>query len=182
MNPRARRIIELCFGLIVLGLWAVTLRPAALGGPVTYVVIRGDSMLPTYRSGDLLVLRSADAYASGDVVGYRVPAGEVGAGHLVVHRIAGGDPSAGLVMLGDNNPAPDPWLPRGRDVVGTAWLVAPGLGRLIAFIHQPAGAGALAVSLLVVLTLARGRPRAIPGARRASATAGVALPLSEPHR
>ena len=158
MSARLRRLVELAFGLALVALWILTLRPTSLGGPATYVVVRGDSMLPTYHSGDLVILHAADGYEAGDVVGYRVPDGEVGAGHLVVHRIVSGDGGAGFTMLGDNNPAPDPWLPRATDVAGEAWLLLPGLGRVIAFVHQPAVAGALAVSLLVTFVLGSSRP------------------------
>jgi hypothetical protein len=90
-----------------------------------------------------------------DTVGYRVPDGEIGAGHLVVHRLVSGIGEAGFTVVGDNNPTPDPGLPRTGDVAGKAWFVVPGLGKVIAFVHQPAAAGALALSLLVMLVLAR---------------------------
>ena len=70
------------------------------------------------RERDLLILHAADRYGVGDVVGYRVPDGEFGEGHLVVHRIVAGDGGTGFVLEGDNNPAPDPWLPKTVDVVG----------------------------------------------------------------
>lgn len=180
MRARLRQIVELAFGLAVLALWAVTLRPTSLGGPATYVVIRGDSMLPVFHSGDLVVLRVAEGVAAGDVVGYRVPDGEVGAGHLVVHRIAAGDGQVGFTMLGDNNPAPDPWQPRAADVAGKAWVLLPGLGRVIVLVQQPAVAAALAVSLLVMLVLSRYRwpdrgRRALPalGAKAVVGTTGA---------
>ena len=100
MRARPRQIVELGFALAVAALWAVTLRPTSLGGPATYVVIRGDSMLPVFHAGDLVVLRVAEGLTAGDVVGYRVPDGEVGAGYLVVHRVAAGDARAGFTMLG----------------------------------------------------------------------------------
>jgi signal peptidase len=164
VRARIRRAIELAIGLLVIGLWALTLRPVSLGGPATYVVVRGDSMLPAYHSGDLVILQGASAFETGDAVGYRVPAGEVGAGHIVLHRIVGGDAGRGFVLQGDNNPAPDPWQPSIGDVAGRAAVTLPGAGRVIAFIHQPAVAGALAVSLLVMILVARwpaksGQPR-----------------------
>jgi signal peptidase len=166
VKRRIRRVAELAVALALIGAWVLTLRPASLGGPATYIVVRGDSMLPEYHSGDLVVLHVADGYALGDVVGYVVPAGEVGAGHVVLHRIVGGDGKTGFTMEGDNNPAPDPWLPRTSDVAGRLWLLVPGLGSVITLIHQPATAGALAVSALMMLVLARRRPsRAIQLAR-----------------
>src|SRR4029079_17591415 len=63
--------------------WVLVLRPTSLGGPATYIVIRGDSMDPTYATGDLVILEQAASYGPGDIVAYRVPAGELGAGLAV---------------------------------------------------------------------------------------------------
>jgi len=155
MARRSAQILELLVGVALAVAWAVTLRPVSLGGPATYVVVRGDSMLPDFHSGDLVVLRARSGYGPGDVVGYRVPDGEIGAGHVVVHRIVAGDGVAGYTVEGDNNPAPDPWQPRTGDVAGTVWLLVPGLGRFVVIAHQPAAAGALAVALLVMWFVAR---------------------------
>jgi hypothetical protein len=108
---------------------------------------------------------------STDGIAYRVPAGELGAGRLVIHRIVGGDGAAGFVVQGDDNPAPDPWLPKTAYVAGSAWLWLPGIGRAIAFVHQPAAAGALVVAVLVVISLHRsagstGGPPAAPKRRK----------------
>jgi signal peptidase I len=142
----------------ILAGWLVLLRPVSLGGSVTYVVIRGDSMEPTYASGDLLIVRHEPAYGSRDVVAYRVPEGEVGEGMVVVHRIVGGTAGAGFTLRGDNNPSLDPWLPRGTDVVGKAWLLIPGLGRVLMVIRQPLVLAAIAASLVVGVVIWRGPP------------------------
>jgi len=165
VKRNARRLFRLGAVAAVLAIWALALRPQALGGPALYIVIRGSSMLPTYQTGDLVIIESAPAYAVGDVVAYRVPSGDIGEGHLVVHRITGADGTDGFVVKGDNNEAPDPWSPRPGDIAGKAWLVVPGLGRLIAFIHQPVMAGGLAAGIMVALILAR-------PARRPLTTAG----------
>lgn len=158
MIRRLGRLTGLASSAAVVAFWMVMLRPVSLGGPATYVVVRGDSMLPGFQAGDLVILQASDGYGAGDVVGYRIPQGEVGAGLIVVHRIVGGDGQRGFTLMGDNNPAPDPWLPDASDVAGRVWLQVPGLGRAIVFLHQPVAAGALAVSLLVMLVLARRRP------------------------
>ena len=76
---------------------------------------------------------------------------------ILVKPVVAGD-AGGYTMLGDNNPAPDPWQPRAADVAGTAWLLLPGLGRVIVFVHQPAVAAALAVSVLMMLVVSRAGP------------------------
>lgn len=165
-----RRVVNrLLSGALILlvGVWLVVLRPQSMGGPILYVVVRGDSMLPTYQSGDLVVARSESSYAAGDIVAYRVPSEEFGAGRIVIHRITGTGTGDGFVVQGDHNPSPDPWSPRPSDIAGRAWLVAPGLGRAVAFIHQPVVAGGLAAGLMVMVLLAR-PPRPSPSAAPAA--------------
>jgi signal peptidase len=133
------------------GTWVLVLRPTSLGGPATYIVIRGDSMDPTYATGDLVILEQAASYGPGDIVAYRVPAGELGAGLAVVHRIVSGTAESGFTLRGDNNPAPDPWSPRGGDVVGRSVVWLPGVGRVVAALRQPAVLAALCAALIVTL-------------------------------
>jgi signal peptidase I len=117
-------------------------------------------MLPTYESGDLIILHSSSAYAMGDAVAYRVPKGEFGEGHLVLHRIVGGGENAGFVLEGDNNPAPDPWQPKQVDVVGRTWIAVPKVGAVIAWARQPLILGALAASMAVAFVVSRPIKRA----------------------
>lgn len=155
MKKRARQAARLAVSVAVVGLWMVLLRPQALGGPAAYLVVRGDSMLPTYESGDLIILHDSSGYVAGDVVAYHVPKGEFGEGHLVLHRIVGGDASAGFVLEGDNNPAPDPWQPKQVDVVGRTWVALPKVGAVIAWARQPLILGALAASMAVAFVVSR---------------------------
>ena len=159
MRARLRHYLSLASLAAVVVFWVLVLRPAALGGPTSYIIIRGSSMVPTYASGDLVIVRTAAEYRVGEVVAYRVPDGDVGAGLIVIHRIVsvGKD---GLTLRGDNNAAPDPWSPRVADVVGGAWISVPGVGRVLAAIHQPIVLAALAASVVVAFIVAwRPRPR-----------------------
>ena len=140
--------------------WAFTLRPQALGGPAVFVAVRGSSMLPTYEHGDLVVVESAATYHVGDVVAYRVPAGNIGAGKIVMHRIIGGDGTSGWRLQGDHNTAPDPWQPRQADMVGVAMWRLPNAGRLIVLVQQPVILAGLASAIVVTVFVARPpRPR-----------------------
>lgn len=156
---RAGRV-GLALLITLLAAWFVFLRPVSLGGSVTYIVIRGDSMEPSYASGDLLIVQAEPSYGTNDVVAYRVPSGEVGEGIVVVHRIVGGSAGVGFEMRGDNNQSLDPWIPRGTDVVGKAWALIPGLGRVLVAIRQPLVLAALAASLVVGFVIWRA-PRAV---------------------
>lgn len=155
MSPRVRSLAGSALLIALFAVWFVAFRPVALGGSLTWVVIRGSSMLPTFDTGDVVVVRSAPDYQVGETVAYRVPEGEFGAGHVVIHRLVGGDPVVGFEAQGDNNDSIDPWTPRGSDIVGREWIIVPGLGRVIIFIAQPAIAGALAAAFMVAYVIAR---------------------------
>jgi signal peptidase I len=165
----ARRLISavtLTGFLLLAAAWMVAFRPQALGGPARYLVIRGDSMVPTYATGDFVVLHTQPTYRIGDIVGYAVPKGEIGAGLLVIHRIIGGDATHGFTVKGDNNRAPDPWRPRTQDIAGSAWVLIPRVGQAIVAIRSPITVAALAAAIVVAVVLfripARTRPRDDP--------------------
>ena len=140
--------------MLALAVWFATLRPQWLGGPAMYLVVRGDSMLPTYQNGDLLMIMKQDGYSVGEAAAYRVPADEVGAGRIVVHRVTEIEDGQ-YTMQGDNNPAPDPARPERQDMVGTVALQVPGFGAVIATVLSPTVAGGLAAALVVMYGVAR---------------------------
>jgi signal peptidase len=111
-------------------------------------------MLPTYQNGDLVIVVRQAAYEVGDAAAYRVPAGELGAGRIVVHRISSADGDR-FVMLGDNNPAPDPVKPAFDDMAGRVMVELPGAGNLVAWLFSPLIAGGLASALVVMVAVAR---------------------------
>jgi signal peptidase I len=151
-----RRSLKVRNLLIVVGViaWAIFLRPQWLGGPATFVLVRGDSMVPTYENGDFLLVYPQADYGVGDIVAYKVPTGQVGAGHLVVHRISAVS-AAGLELQGDNNPAQDPWTATTADLVGEVVVRVPGVGVILAFALQPIIAAGLASACVVMFGAAR---------------------------
>ena len=64
--PLVGNILVLAF----LGLWFFTLAPTAFGGPAGYIEVSGHSMDGTYKTGDLILTRSHDTYAKGDIIVY----------------------------------------------------------------------------------------------------------------
>jgi len=161
MRPFARVIRSLLSWLLIAIVavgWLVMLRPQALGGSAGYVMVRGMSMEPTYHGGDLVIVRKAPSYVIGDIVAYRVPAGEVGAGLTVIHRIVSGTARSGFVTRGDNNAAPDDWRPSAGDIVGRAWLVVPHAGTVFALLHDPLVLASLGAGVAVAVVLS-GEPK-----------------------
>jgi len=142
--------------------WLLFLRPQALGGATDYIIVSGGSMYPVLYDGDVALVRRQSSYRVGDIVVYRVPDGNVGAGSLVIHRVIGGSASTGYVMRGDNTKGDDAWRPRAEDVVGKVRWKAPWAGRLLVFLHSPAGMAVFAglVAFALALPAARKKPEA----------------------
>ncbi len=149
-----RRMLGNLVVLGLLGLWFVVLGPTAFGGPAGYIEVSGHSMDGTYKTGDLILTRQQDTYATGDIVTFKVDGGG-----QVIHRIIGGDGETGYTLQGDNNPDPDPWHPTDADIVGTSWHRFEGKAWLMHLPQRPWFAG-LAAGLLTLLVLGiDSRPR-----------------------
>jgi signal peptidase len=160
-----RRLLAVLGLAVLLGLlaaWAVTLRPTSLGGRAVYITVTGTSMQPTLRGGDLVVLREERSYRNGEIVAYRVPAGQPGAGSKVIHRIVGGSGAEGYVTRGDNRGSDDFWRPTDADVLGAFWFRAPGLGRYVPVLRTPAVIATLSAALVIWIVLDSGKKKTAP--------------------
>lgn len=135
---------------LVLGAAVFLGLPAQFGGQTTYTLIAGQSRSPTYATGDLLIERPQSQYRVGEVVVYRVPAGQPGQGRGVVHRIVGGSSTEGWVLQGDNNDEIDIWRPRGDDIRSATVLCIPKVGYLLHYATHP-----MIVVLLGSITIGR---------------------------
>ncbi len=157
---RTLRTALLISGASLLVAWFFFLRPMALGGPASYLVVSGVSMEPNLHTGDLVVVRQLDSYQVGDVVAYRVPEGQPSAGAVVIHRIVGGDAQNGFIMQGDNNSGPDPWRPGQAGILGRSWVELPGSGRLLLILRQPMALALLLGGIAGIWVLGGGPPKA----------------------
>jgi signal peptidase len=133
--------------------WFIALRPQALGGPAAYILVAGQSMEPTIHPGSLVILFRRPQYAIGDVVAYRVPSGDPGAGLRIIHRIVGGSAEAGFVMRGDNTPSSDLWRPKPEAILGSAQVVIPGAMPVLLFARSPIVAASVAAGLAAYFAL-----------------------------
>jgi hypothetical protein len=130
-----REVLETAATIAVAVVWFAALRPVALGGPASYIVVHGYSMSGALAPGDLVVTMAQHSYSAGDPIVYRVSYG-AGRGLLVVHRIISADPS-GYRMQGDANSYVDPWRPKASDVVGRIVVTLPGAGTFLSSLANP---------------------------------------------
>jgi signal peptidase len=157
-RPRLGRArgLGLAAAALLAALWIVVGRPASLGGPATYVIVAGKSMEPSLHTGDLVVALRAKSYRSGDVVVFRVPPGEAGAGTPVIHRIVGGS-GRGYFVRGDNRRFRDPWRPAASKLEGKSVLTIPRVGYLLVLLRTPILLAGLA-GFLAFLLISGGSP------------------------
>lgn len=115
--------------IVAIGGWFVFLRPPAIGGTTGYVFIKGDSMQPTYHTGDLVIVRQKASYDIGDVAAFRVmsPSGPT----IVIHRVKTVNPDGTHILRGDNRDADDPWHPTNEEIVGSPIGIVPRLGTAV---------------------------------------------------
>ena len=123
------RLASAVLSWLLLAAAVVVLWPAPWGGFTGLTIVSGHSMEPTYYTGDLVVTTRQSDYLVGDVVAYRVPEGQPGAGGRVIHRIVSIENGV-ITTLGDNNADVDPWVFTAADVTGKAFLHVPGVGLL----------------------------------------------------
>ena len=155
--------------------WFLALRPQVLGGPAGWILVAGVSMEPNIHAGSLVVVLRQSEYRVGDIVAYRVPENDPGAGSNVIHRIIGGSAEAGFVTRGDNTDGADMWRPRPSDMVGTAWVVVPGAAPAMLLLRSPIVVASLAAGLATYLVLGLAGP-AGQAARPATASDDAADP------
>ena len=82
------------------------------------VLVSGNSMHPTYESGDLIIAWTQDDYKLGDIIVYHpddLPCSRCN----IVHRIVDqNELDGGWITKGDNNDFLDPWQPQNSEIIG----------------------------------------------------------------
>ena len=117
----------------VLSAVLITFSLLSMTGYVKARVVLTDSMAPTIKAGDIVLLdpTTHSVPKIGDVAAYtgrRFDGTEVG---IFTHRIIGGDAVNGFIMKGDNNPSPDIQRPKIADVSGVVVFKLPFIGKVL---------------------------------------------------
>lgn len=145
-SPRGRAFGILSLVLAALAWWFFA--PQAVGGPVAYTVVTGQSMQPTLFATDLAIVRERPAYSVGDAVAYRSES----LNRVVLHRIVAAEDGQ-FTMQGDNNDFLDADHPSANDVLGELWLRVPRAGVAVDRLRTPAGFAILGVGAVSFLGL-----------------------------
>lgn len=142
--------------LFLLFIFWMTLAPNLLGGPVTYVIVDGNSMEPGFHRGDLVLVRTQASYEIGDVVVYQ----NAELQRYVFHRIVAKDLDR-FVMQGDNNDWQDSYHPSQSEILGKLWVSFPKAGKVIEWLRVPLHLSVLIgiVGVLIMFDLFKGRSR-----------------------
>ncbi len=156
-QPLAKRLAVVAVQLLLMGTLLWFGLPQNMGGRAGWVVVSGTSMLPRMHTGDLVLVEKHPSYHVGEVVAYRVPKGQVGAGYEVIHRIIGGNATTGFTMKGDNRTGPDLWHPKNSDIVGAELVRIPKAFLLLRFLHTPLLLGLFAGFLIFFKILMGGK-------------------------
>lgn len=144
---RSGRAVLLALALCAVAVAWLTLAPRAVGGPASYVVTDGTSMLPRFHGDGLVITRAQAHYRVGEVVAYHNKELQ----SVVMHRIVGRD-GARYVFKGDNNDFQDHYQPTGRELVGREWVYWPGAGRYLLMVRDPL-TFAVIVALVALVSL-----------------------------
>jgi signal peptidase I len=154
---RLRRLVRLVVATPFLALAAAALvmliRPGLVNAPIAQVVVAGQSMEPTLSSGDVVFVHRRPTYSIGDVVAYRVPKGEPGAGVIVIHRIVRGSAAKGYILRGDNKEGVDPWQPKPDSILGSKVFRVPSLGLVFHFMRSQLGLALFAGLITFLIAL-----------------------------
>jgi len=112
----------------------IYLWPTVLGGNTEFLIVQGESMLPTIVPGSFIIAQKQPSYEVDDVVGFVLKVS--GSQTIVVHRIISED-DRGFRMQGDNNPKVDIGFYSSEEILGKVAFVAPYVGDLISLARNP---------------------------------------------
>jgi signal peptidase len=143
MKSKLKIIIGIALVPVAIYLW-----PSALGGNTEFLLVQGQSMLPTIEPGSFVIIKSKPTYEIGDIVSYSTEKYSDFGGRTIVHRIIKETPE-GFVIKGDNNPKPDPGIIPSSAIRGEAVAFTPFLGYVLVLLRNPLVMAVLAVGMIL---------------------------------
>lgn len=143
MKSKLKIVIGIALIPVIIYLW-----PSALGGNAEFLLVQGQSMLPTIEPGSFVIIKSKPTYEIGDVVSYSTEKYSDFGGRTIVHRIIK-ETNEGFIIKGDNNPKPDPGVIPPSAVRGEVVAFTPFLGYVLVLVRNPLVMGVLAVAMLM---------------------------------
>jgi len=129
LKLRSKIIIIAILIPIIIYFW-----PVVLGGNTEFLIVQGESMLPTILPGSFVIAQKQPSYEIGDVVGFVIK--QSGPQRIVVHRIISED-DRGFGMQGDNNEKRDSGFYRNENILGEVAFIIPYLGDAISLARNP---------------------------------------------
>jgi len=143
LKSKLKIVIGIALIPVIIYLW-----PSALGGNAEFLLVQGQSMLPTIEPGSFVIIKSKPTYEIGDVVSYSTEKYSDFGGRTIVHRIIK-ETNEGFIIKGDNNPKPDPGVIPPSAVRGEVVAFTPFLGYVLVLLRNPLVMGVLAVVMLM---------------------------------
>lgn len=129
-------VIRLATSLLMTAAMIFFMWPPAWGGFFTVAIVSGESMEPTYHTGDVVVaVKSLSGYQVGDVIVYTVD--QDGIKGNVVHRISAELPNGNFITQGDNKPSPDPWEVPPSWIKGEVKSMVPQGAQILLIVRSP---------------------------------------------
>lgn len=117
--------------------------------------VQSDSMMPTFRRGDIVVVRKTDfdALHEGDVISAHFPQGD----GVFTHRILQIDTQSRQVTTrGDANMSDDPQVTAADRIIGKVWFSVPWVGFLSLYLQSRLVIYILAAVAIVLIAVRTG--------------------------
>lgn len=128
----------------------------ALGTEFPAVIVKGNSMVPTYYDGELIIVQGvADKNTIEPLRDIIVFHGPYDWDTLIVHRVVEKrsiDDQLIFFTKGDNNPSRDSWRVQEEHIVGIVLRKIPYMGEVVTAIQSPYGVGTL-YGLIIIIVL-----------------------------
>lgn len=106
--------------------------------PIRALLVTSDSMNPVFSAYDVLLVKSQEHYAQGEIISFW------SGNSVVTHRIVGSQAASTFLTKGDANATADGVQVHVQQIIGTVWVVLPKIGILL-----PAVIAVLVLSILL---------------------------------